>query len=119
MPSAANRAIVALVMTGSEEQAVTIARALVVERLAACVNLVAPVRSIYRWHKKIEDTSEWMLVIKTRASRFVEIERRVRQLHSYEVPEVIAIPVAAGSRPYLDWLFDATGPERKQRRRAA
>jgi len=115
----ANRAIVVLVMTSSEEQATLIARALVTERLAACVNLVALVQSIYRWRGKIEDQRESMLVIKTRASLFRQVERRVRELHSYEVPEVIAIRVAAGSRPYLDWLFEATGPERKPSRRAA
>lgn len=110
-------AIVALAMAGSEDQALTIARALVLERLAACVNIVAPVRSIYRWRGTIEDEAEWMLMIKTRANLFPDLERRVRQLHSYEVPEVIALRIAFGSRPYLDWLMESSGPEPKRRKR--
>ncbi len=98
--------MLALVTAAGEEQALAIARALVAERLAACVNLVAGVRSIYRWRAAIEDDREWLLLIKTTAARFAALERRVRELHSYETPEVIALPIAAGSPPYLEWLVE-------------
>lgn len=96
------------VMAGSEEQAVTIASTVVEERLAACVNIIGPVRSIYRWRDAVEDEREYLLMIKTRARRFAKLERRVRALHSYEVPEIIAVTIAAGSKPYLDWLSAST-----------
>ncbi len=96
----------ALVTAASEDQALAIARALVAERLAACVNLVAGVRSIYRWREAIEDDREWLLLIKTTAARFAALERRVRELHSYETPEVVALPIAEGSPPYLKWLTE-------------
>jgi periplasmic divalent cation tolerance protein len=95
-------------MVGSEDEAASIARALVEERLAACVNIVAAARSIYRWRDQIEDERECLLLIKTRASLYAKVERRVREMHSYEVPEVVALPFAAVSRPYLEWLLDAT-----------
>ncbi len=99
---------VVLVMAGNGDQALAIARALVEGRLAACVNIVAPVRSIYRWRGAIEDEQEHMLVIKTRANLIGKVERRVKELHSYEVPEFLALPVDSGSRAYVDWLFDST-----------
>jgi periplasmic divalent cation tolerance protein len=84
--------------TSNEEQAVSIARALVSERLAACVNIVGPMRSIYRWHDAIEDDREFLLLIKTRASLYIKAERRIRELHSYEVVEVISAQIDRGSR---------------------
>jgi periplasmic divalent cation tolerance protein len=115
MAAAARNARVILVMTGSEDEAASIARTLVEERLAACVNIVGPARSIYRWRDKVEDEREYLLLIKTRASLYLKVERRVRELHSYEVPEVVALPFATASRPYLEWLFDATAtaPQRQ------
>lgn len=104
----AGRATLVMVTAASEEQALSIARALVEERLAACVNLVGPVRSIYRWQGKVQDDREHLMIIKTRASMVARLARRVKELHSYEVPEVIAIPIAAGSKPYLEWLFEST-----------
>ncbi|HYK63341.1 MAG TPA: divalent-cation tolerance protein CutA [Patescibacteria group bacterium] len=106
---------VIFVTTGSEEQAVAIARALVGERLAACVNIVGPVRSIYRWRDKVEDDRECLLIIKTRATLYVKVEKRVRELHTYEVPEVLALTADRGSPPYLKWLLESTGPSRTVR----
>lgn len=100
--------IVILVTAGSETEAETIARALVEEQLAACVNILSPVRSIYRWEGKIADDREWLLVIKTRAERFSAVEARVKALHSYQVPEVIALPIVQGSDAYMRWLLEET-----------
>lgn len=83
-------------------------RALVEEGLAACVNILSPVRSIYRWEGKLCDEREWLLVIKTRAERFGEIEKRIRSLHAYSVPEIISLPIVEGSPPYLAWVKDMT-----------
>jgi periplasmic divalent cation tolerance protein len=101
-------AVVVLVTCGSEEEAVKIAGTLVEERLAACANLISPIRSIYRWEGKVWDEKEWLLIIKTRRERFEELEKRVKSLHSYSVPEVIAIPVSEGSASYLKWLEENT-----------
>ena len=100
--------IVVLVTAGSAENAESIARALVDERLAACVNVLAGVRSIYRWQGRVADDSEWLLIIKTRRDRFAAVESRVRALHTYDVPEVIAVDVPLGSAPYLEWLLAET-----------
>lgn len=97
-----------LTTTGSEEQALAIARALVSERLAACVNIIGPIRSVYRWRDAIEDEREYLLLIKTRALSYMKVERRVRELHAYEVPEVLALTVDRGSPPYIQWLLDST-----------
>jgi periplasmic divalent cation tolerance protein len=99
---------VVLVTAGSREEAEGIARALVAERLAACASLVAPVTSIYRWQGAVERAEEVLLLIKTRRALVARLEARVRALHSYEVPEVIALPIVAGARPYLAWLAGAT-----------
>ncbi len=96
--------IVVSVTCGSEDEALKIANALVEERLAACANLISPIRSIYRWEGKIWDEKEWLLIIKTQSHRFEELEKRVKSLHSYSVPEIISIPIVEGSQPYLKWL---------------
>lgn len=100
--------IVALVTCGSEEEAVNIANALVEAHLAACVNLLSPVRSIYRWEGKIWDEREWLLIIKTQKQRFNELEKKVKSLHSYSVPEIIGLPITEGSSSYLQWLKEMT-----------
>jgi len=100
--------IVVLVTCGSEEEALKIANALVEEHLAACVNLVSPIRSIYRWEGKIWDEKEWLLIIKTQKQRFEVLEKKVKSLHSYSVPEVISLPIGEGSSPYLQWLGEMT-----------
>jgi periplasmic divalent cation tolerance protein len=102
------RPIVVLVTAGSADNAGLIARALVEERLAACANIVPGVRSIYRWEGRVVDDAEWLLVIKTERTRFAALEARVRALHTYTVPEVIALEVVEGSRPYLEWLLGAS-----------
>jgi periplasmic divalent cation tolerance protein len=101
-----------LTTTGTEEQALAIARALVSERLAACVNIIGPIRSVYRWRDAIEDEREYLLLMKTRATLYMKVERRVRELHTYEVPEVIALSLDRGSPPYIKWLLESTGAER-------
>jgi len=100
--------IVVLVTCGSEEEALKIANALVEAHLAACVNLVAPIRSIYRWEGKIWDEKEWLLVIKTQKDRFEELEKKVKTLHSYSVPEIISLPITEGSSAYLKWIRENT-----------
>jgi periplasmic divalent cation tolerance protein len=100
--------IVALVTCGSEEEALKIANALVESRLAACVNLIAPIRSIYRWEGKIWDEKEWLLIIKTQRNRFEALEKKVKSLHSYSVPEIISLPITEGSSAYLNWLVEMT-----------
>ncbi len=100
--------MIVFVTCGSEEEALSISRALVEEQLAACVNLISPVRSIYRWEGKIWDEKEWLLIIKTQRIRFDELEKKVKSLHSYSVPEIIALPIIAGSSSYLDWLAEMT-----------
>jgi len=89
---------------------------LVEERLAACVNLITPLTSIYRWRGAVERAREVLLVIKTRRTLVPRIAARVRALHSYEVPEVIALPVVAGARSYLAWLLGETAVSARQRR---
>ena len=100
--------IVVLVTCGSEEEALKIANALVEEHLAACVNLVSPIRSIYRWEGKIWYEKEWMLIIKTQKQRFEKLEKKVKSLHSYSVPEIISLPIVEGSSSYLNWLEEMT-----------
>ncbi|MDQ6704869.1 MAG: divalent-cation tolerance protein CutA [Acidobacteriota bacterium] len=96
--------IVVLNTCGSSEEAERIARRLVDERLAACVNVLAPTRSFYRWKGVVEDASEWLLVIKTSRDRFEALRAALEAAHSYELPEILAIPVVDGSPNYLNWL---------------
>ncbi len=105
-------AIVVLVTVGSEREAETIATALIEERLAACVNVTGPVRSLYRWEGRIADDREWQLIIKTRTRLFDALATRIRALHSYDTPEIIALPVLAGSADYVDWIQKETPGER-------
>ena len=100
--------IVVLVTCGSEEEALKIANVLIGEHLAACVNLVSPIRSIYRWEGKIWDEKEWLLIIKTQKQRFGELEKKVKSLHSYSVPEIISLPIVEASLSYLNWLIEMT-----------
>jgi len=100
--------IVVLVTCGSEEEALKIANVLVEEHLAACVNLISPIRSIYRWEGKIWDEKECLLIIKTQKQRFEELEKKVKSLHSYSVPEIISLPINKGSMSYLNWIKENT-----------
>ncbi len=100
--------LIVLITVPSEEEGAKIAHALVEGSLAACVNIVRNIRSIYKWQGKVEDEGEFLLIAKTRRTLFEELEKKVKELHSYAVPEVIAIPIAGGSREYLGWLADST-----------
>lgn len=102
-------ALVVLVTAPSPEAAAELARALVGERLAACGNVVPGLRSIYRWEGKVHDDAEALLVLKTTRARFEALRDRVLALHPYDVPEVIALPVEAGSARYLAWIAGETG----------
>lgn len=82
---------------------------LVEQRLVACVNVVGPVRSVFLWKGKVEDESELLLLMKTRADRYAELETAIQELHPYEVPEVIAIPIERGSQAYLSWVDESVG----------
>jgi periplasmic divalent cation tolerance protein len=104
----ASQARIVLSTAGAEQQARSIARRLVDERLAACVNIVGPIRSVYRWRDAVEDEPEFLLLIKTRASLLGRVERRVIELHSYEVPEVLTLALSGGSAAYLGWFFEST-----------
>jgi periplasmic divalent cation tolerance protein len=101
-------AIVVLVTAPTAERAAELARTLVEERLAACGNVVPGLRSIYRWEGKVEDEPEALLLLKTTRARFEALRDRVLALHPYQVPEVIALPVEAGSAAYLDWIAAET-----------
>ncbi|HMJ73551.1 MAG TPA: divalent-cation tolerance protein CutA [Solirubrobacterales bacterium] len=89
---------------GSEEEAEQISAALVERRLAACVQVIAPIASRYRWQGAVEHSTEWMCVAKTSAARYAELEAAIRELHSYDEPEIVATPIVAGSAGYLAWL---------------
>jgi len=96
--------IVVLSTCDSDEHASTLARHLVDKRLAACVNILPGVRSIYRWQDKTEEASEFLLVIKTSRERFTALRAEIEKVHTYEVPEVVALPIVDGSEAYLGWL---------------
>lgn len=102
------RALVVLVTASSKKEAKTIGAAVVEERLAACATVVGLVDSIYRWKGEVQRGREALMLVKTTARRYPQLEARIRALHSYEVPEIIALPVVAGSRPYLKWLGEVT-----------
>jgi periplasmic divalent cation tolerance protein len=100
--------LVVLVSTASIEEAKSIAHHVVDERLAACASIIERIQSIYRWEEKIRSDAESMIIIKTTDTRFAELQRRIKSLHSYSVPEIIALPIVAGSEQYLAWLGTET-----------
>jgi periplasmic divalent cation tolerance protein len=93
-----------LTTASSEKEAERISAGLVERRLAACVQVIGPISSRYRWQGEIEYSQEWMCLAKTAATKYPEIETAIRELHSYDEPEIIATPIVAGSKAYLDWL---------------
>ncbi len=101
-------AIVIYITVSDENEAVNISKTLVDERLAGCINIVKGIRSIYKWEGKIEDEPEVLLILKSRHHLFKRLKNRVKELHSYSVPEIIALPVIGGSDDYLRWLEDVT-----------
>ncbi len=100
-----------LTAAGSEQEAERISAALVERRLAACVQTIGPIAGRYRWQGKIERSTEWLCLAKTEASRYPELEAAIRELHSYEEPEIVATPIVAGSRGYLDWVSHSVGDD--------
>ena len=96
-----------LVTVNSEEEGSAIANTLLTEKLAACIS-ITPINSFYTWQGKIQQDREWQLTIKTRSNLFDKLAQRVTILHSYDVPEIIAIPIMAGSLPYLNWIDENT-----------
>jgi len=107
MQEANAAAIVVLITAGSREEALRLAEMLVGARLAACVQVLPEMQSIYHWQGQIARAPEVLLLVKTTDTRFAELEREVRALHSYETPEIIALPITAVSAPYLEWLTGA------------
>jgi periplasmic divalent cation tolerance protein len=104
MTQSGGRYRVVLVTCGSIAEARKIGRAIVEKKLAACANIVAGVESIYRWKEKVERAREVLVIMKTSATRLRELEREVKRLHSYDVPEFIVLPIVAGSKEYLKWI---------------
>jgi|ERR1700741_3178330 periplasmic divalent cation tolerance protein len=100
---------IVLSTAGSEEEARKIAHHLVEQQLAACVNIVPQIESIYRWQGKVESSREWLLVIKTSADKFAAVRDAIRELHSYDLPECIAIAIDDGSAAYLEWIGESIG----------
>jgi periplasmic divalent cation tolerance protein len=96
--------IVVLSTCGSEEEAERVARLLIERRLAACVSIVPRMRSVYRWNGAVESSDEWLLLIKSSRPLFEQLRGAIEGAHSYQVPEVLALPVIDGAVPYLDWL---------------
>ena len=107
MSSAADEAIVVFLTAANGEEAARLADLLIGAHLAACVQILPEMESVYRWQGQIERQTEILLLAKTTRSRFDDLEREVRALHSYETPEIIALPIVAGSAPYLEWLSES------------
>jgi periplasmic divalent cation tolerance protein len=100
--------IVVFVTTASEEEAARIGRAVVEDGLAACANVIPRIRSIFRWEGKVSDEQEALMLLKTRADLFDDLAKAVKRHHSYDVPEIIALPIGRGSADYLKWIRDVT-----------
>jgi len=102
--------IVVIVTTSNKEEAVKIVRNLLKERLIACANIVGPISSLFWWQSKIDEANEFLVFMKSHKSLFERLSERVREIHSYDVPEIIALPIIEGSPPYLDWLKASLQP---------
>ena len=103
-------AIIVFMTASNGEEATRLAELLIGAHLAACVQILPEMESVYRWQGKIERQSEVLMIAKTTAAKFAELETEVRALHSYETPEIVAVPIVAGSNPYLDWLTASLEP---------
>lgn len=107
----ADEEVIVVFMTAANgEEATRLADLLIGAHLAGCVQILPEMESVYRWEGKIERQSEILLIAKTTTTKFAELEKEVRALHSYETPEIIAVPIVAGSSPYLAWLLDSLNP---------
>lgn len=102
--------VVVLVTCGKKGEAEKISTTLVEKRLAACVNLVEGIRSIYRWEEKVQDDREYLLIIKTTRERFAGLRKEIARLHSYQVPEIICLPIVEGAETYLHWIEKSVTP---------
>jgi periplasmic divalent cation tolerance protein len=111
----ASEAIVVLITTANTEEASRLAEMLVGQSLAACVQILPEMESVYRWQGKIERRKEILVIAKTIRSKFAELEKEVRAIHSYETPEIVALPLIAGSLPYLEWLVSNVNADRDGR----
>jgi periplasmic divalent cation tolerance protein len=105
-----SRTVIVLTTFGTDVDAARVARTLVDERLAACVNLLPPMTSIYRWKGKIETEHELQVLMKTSADRVPALEQRLREIHPYEVPEFLVLSIETGSEAYLSWVAESTKP---------
>lgn len=101
-------AIIVFTAAGSKDEARNIAQSLVESRLAACVNILPKMESVYRWEDNVQNSEEWLLVIKTRSGNFEAVQEAIRKLHSYDLPECISIKIADAEEGYLKWLTDST-----------
>jgi periplasmic divalent cation tolerance protein len=101
--------ILVLTTAGSEKNAKNIAETLVKLRLAACVNILPKLTSIYRWEEKIETAEEWLLIIKTTRKNFMAVRDAIKELHTYELPECVSVPIENGSEAYLKWIEESLG----------
>ena len=102
--------LLVLMTAANKEEATRLAEMLVGSHLAACVQILPEMESVYRWQGKIERTPEILLLAKTISSKFLSLEREVRSLHSYETPEIVAVPISIASAPYLEWLSNSLEP---------
>ena len=98
---------IVLTTAGSETEAHKIAHKLVERRLAACVNIVPQVASVYRWQDKVEEAREWLLIVKTTATAFAQVREAIAEMHSYQVPECICLTIEDGSPSYLEWIAES------------
>jgi periplasmic divalent cation tolerance protein len=109
--------IVVLVTCASAKEARKIGRSIVEQRLAACANILSsPAQSVYRWKGTVESAKEFLLIIKTTRARFVKLQAELKRLHSYHVPEIIALPIAAGTKEYLTWISESVAPPRRTKK---
>jgi len=104
-----NNYIIVLTTTSSREEAEKIAHALLAERLIACANIIGPVHSLFWWQNKIDTAQEHLILMKTRKDLFNRLAEKVKAIHSYQVPEIIALPIMEGSKDYLKWLDESLG----------
>ncbi len=104
--------IVVLVTAGNKKEAKSIAEALIKNKLAACVNIIDNIKSLFWWQGKIDSAQELLLVIKSKKSKLTAVIKLVKSLHSYSVPEIIALPIAGGEKKYLEWIDDSLGKSR-------
>ena len=103
-----NRYVQVITTVSKRSEADKIARVLIDKKLAACVQIIGPIKSAYRWKGRIENAKEWICLIKTRKTLYKKVESAIRKIHPYEVPEIIAMPIVAAGKDYLKWLSDET-----------